>query len=303
MKKLICFIILLFCIVLLNGCYKNKASLTEGYRKEANDFCSAHSIEYWKSSGLIEKLNAVPSTEQMSLFGSVFRSKITSKEMKEIVYEQTKELSAKDYYSHLQENISKLTKVPFNCPAIKKFYLIPDKAIDDIVVIDEDGISKFTTINDMFDSLADYSSVYGMFEMLSEEPLHVQLHPRFTKKELIRKENIEQMVNYAIVYGIYRTYIHTSIGEITVSSIPIEMNMDIREEIYLEGYKKTVSVTRQEALVLVQKYIDVESFEDLILKENGLPNQWLSDFELLVNDHNNLKMKKFMIELEAISSK
>lgn len=116
---------IVFFIVLLGSaasCSREQHSITSAHQREANEFCLAHSIGYWEETGKIALLEAARATEKQNIFISEFRSKITSKAMKSIVYDQTKDMPAADFYQHLKEHIPSLTKQPFECEAIAEFY-------------------------------------------------------------------------------------------------------------------------------------------------------------------------------------
>ncbi len=287
-----------FC-VFLYSCAESKKVSTEEYRKEVERFCAIFSDDYWQKNGLAKTLYSAEPSEKQNMYMKAFRSEITSQEMMKIIFERPKDIKVDEYYFYLKKHIPNLTDKPFSCVSMEQIYLKP---VDSSPVLqDEKGVSKFSSVIAMLESFRDYVSEYGTLKVLSEEPLHIQLSPRLIAGE--ESKVIGRMVDDAIIYGIYRSYVHTSIDSITVTVIPLELDMETRESLYLKNYIKTLSISREEAFSLIKKYLDIELFSDLILKKGGLPNQWSFDFDSLINDSNNPKMKKLMMDLERIGSK
>ncbi len=114
-----------FSLLMLQACSDIKDVSVNAFRKEANTFCYAHSIEYWEKNNLIDALQAAEPTEKQNMLIAEIQSKITSDEMNAVVYGQTKNLPIRDYYHYLQKHIPTLTKDPFDCLAIKEFYPNP----------------------------------------------------------------------------------------------------------------------------------------------------------------------------------
>jgi hypothetical protein len=106
----------------LSGCMVANDG-TSGYVQEANAFCKVHSLEYWRETGQLEELNRLSPTEKQIRLIQEIRATVTSDEMAKIIYEDAKELHAKEFYPYLQERIPELTNEPFDCPAIEEFYV------------------------------------------------------------------------------------------------------------------------------------------------------------------------------------
>lgn len=167
------------------------------------------------------------------------------------------------------------------------FFLIPLTSNANIT-------KSFSTVKEMIEEFHDFSIEKGTFKILKENPLHVQLSPRFLGSPQYPDsaddpEIIETEVKEAIVYGIYQSFIHTPIQEITVTAIPQVFNINTKKTKYLKKYKKTISITRQEALILVQKYLKVSAFSDLKTdKQVGellIHDQWSDDFFRVYHNH------------------
>lgn len=168
------------------------------------------------------------------------------------------------------------------------------------VISSAGSISTFPDVKSMIDDFNDYSTSNGTFVVLTSKPLHIQLSPQVVKGDL--PEVIKEQVNRALMYGIYRSFIHTQINDITVTAVPIEINFRNKKSILLSKYKKTISITRSEALSLVKKYINVASFSELVADTKigtiVIHNQWTKDFNrIYYNDQGSPGLNRFISEL------
>ena len=148
-----------------------------------------------------------------------------------------------------------------------------------------ENITTFKSVEEMMEKFNDYNIIEESFKILSTEPLHIQLAPVVFPGELPCV--IEEVVNEALIYGIYRSFIHTNIDHITVSSVPCVCNLDPNIKLirYANEYKRTISKGRQEALTLVKRYISIDSLSDMVtgIKYGNdiIPNQWVKDFDCI----------------------
>jgi hypothetical protein len=166
-------------------------------------------------------------------------------------------------------------------------FLIPLTSIANIT-------RSFLTVKEMIEEFHDFSIKKGTFKVLKENPLHIQLSPRLLGSPQYpdsadEPEIIEAEVKEAIVYGVYQSFIHTPIQEITVTAIPQVFNINTKKTKYLKKYKKTLSISKQKALELVHKHLKVSSFSDLKTdKQVGellVHDQWIDDFLSIYHDH------------------
>lgn len=160
--------------------------------------------------------------------------------------------------------------------------------------------SEFATVEEMIKEFHDYSTENGTFKILKANPLHIQLAPRVVPGDF--PQVIEDQVKRALVYGIYRAFIHTQIQEITVTAVPQEIDIKTSKSQYLTGYQRTISKKRQEALALVQKYLRVNSLSELVTNTNAggvtFADQWTKDFKrLYYNDQGFPGLNRFVGEL------
>lgn len=161
--------------------------------------------------------------------------------------------------------------------------------------------SQFSSVDIMVEEFNDYSSIDGTFKVISQEPLHIQFSPQIVEGDY--PDVIREMVDRSLVYGIYRTFIHTSVEEITVTSLPKEViNSKTWETRDVTEYQKTIRKSRKDALDLVNKHLGVTSFADLVtdVEVNDTPfsDQWIEDFgRLYYNDKGSPGLTQFVTEL------
>ncbi len=280
MKKY--FNVSLVCVIVFAlGCEKVTNSEVEGFRKEVNDFCYAHSIQYWEETGKIDALNSAGLAEKQMLFKTEFSSKIVSKKMNGVVYEQTKELTLQDYYPYLQKHIPLLTKEPFDCEAIEEFYgVLPT----DKLTTNQEGSPKFDSVSEVFEYLHDFVSGDGTFKLLSSDPPHIQLAPRVVPRDI--SESIDKQLDHALAYGVYRSFVHSPVDNIKVTVVPLELDLNTGKSRYLTDKRKTLSISREEAFGLLKRYLDITSFTDLIRQEADTADRWSDEFEKLIYREN-----------------
>lgn len=160
--------------------------------------------------------------------------------------------------------------------------------------------TTFPSVKVMIEDFSDYSASNGTFKILKKEPLHIQLSPQVVKGDL--PEVIEDQVKRALVYGVYRAFVHTTINNIIVTAVPKEINFKNKKTKYISGYKRTISTTRNKALSLVKKHIHAASFSDLVTEtkigDMTFQNQWTKDFDrIYYNDQGHPGLNRFVGEL------
>jgi|GEM_PF-2302291 len=151
---------------------------------------------------------------------------------------------------------------------------------------------KYKSVMDMLEASHDFKG--HNLEQISDNPLHVRVSTDFIKGES-EKNEIEQ-TKRDIVYVVFQVFAETDIDKITVTSIPI-----LRENFnpntpydgkLLNSLKQTRTVTRTQALVVLEKYIKTKSFRDLyqLHETMYLPNDKFSllQFGQLENVFNDL---------------
>lgn len=139
--------------------------------------------------------------------------------------------------------------------------------------------AKKLSFREMMDYRNDYTEEAGTLTIKSESPLDVVLYARnvINQPEEYKIENMER----AVLYGIYRTFVHTDEPQITVTARHIDIkSLNPYEAEENQSLVVSVSVTRERALKAIQKFIpSVETFDDLITTN---PNEkWTAEFNEL----------------------
>lgn len=124
--------------------------------------------------------------------------------------------------------------------------------------------SDYKTALEAFTDLGDYYTENNSLEIISETPLHIRLSSPALKDDL--PDVKDMLVKRAIIYGVYRAFLHTNKDEVTVTSYLIDMNSKNK----LTGTSEfTVKITRKQALDIIKKYMSAQSYADLTDKSGG----------------------------------
>lgn len=152
---------------------------------------------------------------------------------------------------------------------------------------------KYETVLAMLEASYDYEG--HNLEVISENPLHIRVSTDFVKGDLT--QNMIEQTKRDIIYVAFQAFAETDIDKITVTSIPIireNFNPNLPYDGKLQNnLKQTKTITREQALVILGKYIKTDSFKDLYqLNETMyLPNDKfnLLKFGQLENVYKDLK--------------
>jgi hypothetical protein len=132
----------------------------------------------------------------------------------------------------------------------------------------------------------DYTGEGGTFKVIRKSPLHIQVSPLAVPGDF--PEVIDAQVKRAVIYGIYRSFIHTPVTAITVTAIPLERNFRTGTKKFLPAYRRTVTATKDRALALVRRHLRVNSLRELVTDERIgrelIPDQWTKGFQRLYYD-------------------
>lgn len=147
---------------------------------------------------------------------------------------------------------------------------------------------KFQNANDMFNEFADYSISKGTLKIISNSPLNIRLSPILVEGE--SDSLIRETTTQALMYGIYRSFIHLDVASVTVTAEPLLW--DIRKNVkikHLSKYRKTVTINRQEALRAIAEHVAVTKYSHLVVsKDFGggfIIDVWSPKFELVYHKH------------------
>lgn len=122
-------------------------------------------------------------------------------------------------------------------------------------------IEKFDSVSEMIEAFGDYSADDESFLVLSEGPQHIRLTKMTVKGD--PESVVEAELKRAVMYGIYQSFIHTDLPEITVTAQPMLTTLNPHSQKLLDKPVYEVSVTRDQALEVVQEFLDVGDLSEL----------------------------------------
>ncbi|TPG38387.1 hypothetical protein [Flavobacterium pectinovorum] len=163
-----------------------------------------------------------------------------------------------------------------------------DPSNDDIE--HDNSLPKYKTIKEMFEASYDFSEEVGTLKFISleESKLHVQVSKPIFEGDL--KNIIAEQVKRDIVYVAFQTFAQTEINALTITSVP---NSNDKPNKYFDIYKKTVKVNRENALLILKKYLDTNNFSILYENQNRL---WVPSKQFSVLKFEKLNEVYSMIE-------
>lgn len=139
-------------------------------------------------------------------------------------------------------------------------------------------IEKFGSVSEMIETFGDYSADDESFLVLSEDPQHIRLTKMTVKEEL--ESVVEAELKRAVMYGIYQSFIHTDITEIKVTAQSMLTTFNSHSQKLLDKPAYEVSVTREQALEVVQEFLNVDELSELKIQgQFGL--SWSDGFNSL----------------------
>lgn len=136
----------------------------------------------------------------------------------------------------------------------------------------------YETVLGMLEEAHDYEE--HNLELFTEKPLHIRV-----SNDYLRGESEQKMIEQTkrdIIYVAFQAFAKTNIDSIIVTSIPI-IRKDFNPNLPYDGkmqnnLKQTKTITREQALEILEKYAKTKSFKDLY-QLNGtmyLPNDKFS---------------------------
>lgn len=155
--------------------------------------------------------------------------------------------------------------------------------------IKKEDFPKFQSVKEMLSNAGNFYVEDGSLKFINSDSLnlHIQISKPVTDNDPESLKN--EIVKRDIVYVAFQTFAETELNELTITSVPMELN---NKGHYYEKYKKTVKVDRNRAKSVLKKYLDSEDFSILYKKTNGmwLPNEKLDKlkFEKLNQVFNDL---------------
>ncbi len=155
----------------------------------------------------------------------------------------------------------------------------------------ENPLTQYETIREMLEDGGDFYEENGSLKFMSEEKAnqHIQVSKPISKNDL---ENVKhEIVKRDIVYVAFQAFAQTNLNEITITSIPMDLEDNKR---YYDEYKQTIKVDRVKAKSILKKYFGNDDFSILFENENGI---WLPN-----KNFDKLKFEKLEYVYKAIES-
>ncbi len=128
--------------------------------------------------------------------------------------------------------------------------------------------TQYETVALMFADLGDYDPSDNTLELLSTEPLVIRISPIVYAGD--SAVVIDEQVKRALLYGVYKPFIHTSVDTVTVTAVPVVSSVISEQPTY------TISLSRAQALDVIRQFLPKANFSDLV-GEYG----WTDDFYTL----------------------
>ncbi|KLU15559.1 MULTISPECIES: hypothetical protein [Xenorhabdus] len=147
----------------------------------------------------------------------------------------------------------------------------------------------YPSIAEAIEDFGDYYPENNSFQLISKNPLKIRLSPPAFKEDLPDVKN--DLVKRAIVYGVYRTFIHSNSDKVTVTSYLVDANGGKK----LNGSPEhTITLDKKQALNIINKYIPVADLSELIDDQCSFTKEFN---ELRYDDNGKKGFSKFFTEL------
>ncbi|EMC9360057.1 hypothetical protein VRP43_002377 [Proteus mirabilis] len=150
----------------------------------------------------------------------------------------------------------------------------------------------YPSISAMIEDFNDYPSEMNGFELISENPLKIRLSAFALDNDF--SDVKDNLAKRALVYGIFRTFINTNNNSITIVSNLVDYNNSYKK--LKDSPEYTATITKDQALKITQKYIPINSLNDLIDENCSFTKQFN---ELRYDDSGKKGFDKFFNELTA----
>ena len=141
---------------------------------------------------------------------------------------------------------------------------------------------QFGTVSEMVEDFGDFSAENGTFAVLSEQPLQVRFAATVVPGDL--PENVNREVRRAALYGVYRTFLHTTAESVQVTAVPNQVTINPYSSKLLNSPALKITVTRAQALAAAKALTGADALDDLVTPEKTGSFQfdsWSKNFEPL----------------------
>lgn len=155
------------------------------------------------------------------------------------------------------------------------------------------------SVKALIDDFGDFSTEGNEFEVVSEQPLHIRLSPVITNSD--PQDVIDEQTKRALIYGVYRSFIHTDIDSITVTAQPLEVAQLFKRSAgdgkLLDKPKFTVTKTRAQALQDVKLFLPVDKMADLVKPGDDFSSFTKEFNQLYYNDQGGAGLDAFILKI------
>lgn len=145
-------------------------------------------------------------------------------------------------------------------------------------------------ISEVIENFGDYYPENNSLEFISKKPLTIRLSPPGYKEDA--SDVKEKLVQRAVVYGIYRTLIHSNNDNVTVVSYMTDSGNDYKKMKGSPEYR--VTITKKQANNILKKYVPVSSMTGIVNDDCSFTAQFN---ELRFDNSGSKKFDKFFNEL------
>jgi hypothetical protein len=122
------------------------------------------------------------------------------------------------------------------------------------------AVTHYNSIPEMIEAMNDYSESNGTFKMISKN--HFQLSPMIVEND--SPSVIDEQVKRSLIYGIYRTFIHTDLKKITVTVVP----KDLFNQKYFKQYKQTISINKKKVEKIATQLFGVSDIKLMVTEHD-----------------------------------
>lgn len=156
--------------------------------------------------------------------------------------------------------------------------------------------TQFETAVEMFADFSDYSLSNETLVILNEKPLELRLAKPVYKGD--PESLVKHELHRAVLYGIYKTFIHTDEPQVTVKAVPILVKSynPLQEEVLDEPVYE-ISITREQALEALQAMLPGADFNSIVEERAG-SWLWNDDFNSLYYEDRDPGLDAFYEEVE-----
>lgn len=152
----------------------------------------------------------------------------------------------------------------------------------------------YPSITQMLKTAGDFKEEDGTLKILSknEEIVHVQVSKLTFEGD--SDDLLIEQTKRDIIYVAYQVFAETDAEEVIITSVPVQMKDFKTIDKYLEKFKETKRIKKEDARKIMTKYLNISDFKELYELKGGemwLPNKQFSNlkFKNLNNIFSELK--------------